>query len=124
MRKLLMLLTLLALCAAMAFAADVTGSWKGSFETPMGTMENTFVLKADGSTVTGTIQGGPGGELKIDDGKIEGDKISFSATMEFGTIKYSGTVTGDEMKLEMSFGGGGGRGEGMPPMQITAKRVK
>jgi autotransporter translocation and assembly factor TamB len=118
MRKLVFLLAALSLTA---FAADVTGNWKASLETPNGSMEFTYVLKADGNTVTGTIQSQIG-DMKIDEGKIDGDKISFSVTVEnMGKISYNGTVKGDEMTLNFTFGGGGD----MPPMPpIVAKRVK
>lgn len=69
MRKLLFLLVALALAAS---AADVSGTWKGTIETPGGSFENTFVLKAEGAKLTGTLQGGPGGEMKIDEGKVGG----------------------------------------------------
>jgi hypothetical protein len=120
MRKLIFLLAALSVAA---FAADVTGNWKASLETPNGTMEFTYVLKADGNTVTGTIQSQMG-EMKLDEGKLDGDKISFSITVEnFGKISYAGTVKDDEMTLNMSFaGGGGGDMPQMPP--IVAKRVK
>jgi autotransporter translocation and assembly factor TamB len=119
MRKLVFLLAALSLTA---FAADVTGNWKASLETPNGSMEFTYVLKADGNTVTGTIQSQMG-DMKIDEGKIDGDKISFSVTVEnMGKISYNGTVKGDEMTLNFTFAGGGGDMPPMPP--IVAKRVK
>jgi hypothetical protein len=122
MRKLLFLLMALALAAS---AADVSGTWKGSMETPGGAMESTIVLKADGAKLTGSMQGGPGGDMKIDEGKVDGDKVSFSVSMEFGKLVYAGTFTADEMKLKMSFGGGeGGPGGDMPPMELICKRVK
>ena len=117
MRRLIFLLAVVALAA---FAADITGTWKGSIDTPGGTFENTFILKADGATLTGTLQGGPGGELKIEEGKIDGDKVSFAVNMEFGKLSYTGAVSGDDLKLKVTFGGGGD----MPPMEINCKRVK
>jgi hypothetical protein len=113
MRRLLFLMLVLAMAA---FAADVTGTWKGSMETPMGTMENTFVLKADGANLSGVIQSQMG-ELKIEKGKVDGDKITFSASLDMGTLNYSGVVKGDEIKLTISFGD-------MPGMDMTVKRVK
>jgi hypothetical protein len=119
MRKLVFLLAALSLTA---FAADVTGNWKASLETPNGSMEFTYVLKADGNTVTGTIQSQMG-DMKIDEGKLDGEKISFSTTVEnFGKISYTGTVKGDEMTLSFTLPAGGGDMPPMPP--IVAKRVK
>ncbi len=119
MRKLIFLLAALSVAA---FAADVTGNWKASIETPNGAMEFTYVLKADGNTVTGTMQSQMG-EMKLDEGKLDGDKISFSITVEnFGKISYAGTVKDDEMTLNMTFAGGGGDMPQMPP--VVAKRVK
>jgi hypothetical protein len=119
MRKSIFLLAALSLAA---FAADVTGSWKASLETPNGSMEFTYVFKADGTTVTGTVQSQMG-EMKIDEGKLDGDKISFSVTPgDFGKISYSGTVKGDEMTLNFTFSGAAADMPPMPP--IVAKRVK
>jgi len=114
------LICLLAVLSLVAFAADaVTGTWKGNIETPGGTFENTFILKADGDKLTGTLQGGPGGEMKIEEGKVDGNNISFVVNMEFGKLSYAGAVSGDDLKLKVSFGGGE-----MPPMDINCKRVK
>jgi hypothetical protein len=114
------LMFLLAVLAVVAFAADITGTWKGSIETPGGTFDNTFVLKADGAKLTGTLQGGPNGDMKIEEGKIDGDKVSFVVNMEFGKLSYSGAVSGDDLKLKVTFGEGGD----MPPMEINCKRAK
>jgi hypothetical protein len=109
---------LIALCLTAAFAADVSGKWKGSMEGPMGTMELTFDLKVDGEKLSGTVTN-PMGEEKIQEGTIKGDDISFVVLAGGGDfrISYKGKVAGDEMKLTMSFGDMGG-------MELTAKRVK
>ena len=39
--------------------------------------------------------------------------------MEFGKLSYAGTVSGDDLKLKVTFGGGD-----MPPMDLNCKRVK
>lgn len=133
----------LSIMVAPAWAADITGTWKGQMEGMMGggqPMEFTFNFKADGEKLTGTSQGPRGGENEISDGKIDGDKISFSVKttgkMEM-TIKYTGTVSGNEIKLSMAMemagggpgggpggGGMGGPPGGMPPMEITLKKVE
>ncbi len=118
MRKLLFLMMAVALAAS---AADVSGTWKGTVETPGGSFENTFVLKAEGTKLTGTLQGGPGGEMKIEEGKVDGDKVSFAITMEFGKLNYAGTFSADDLKLKVSFGDGGGD---RPPLELNCKRAK
>jgi hypothetical protein len=96
MRRTVILLTALA-----AFAADVNGTWKGTMETPGGAMDISASLKADGNVLNGTMNF-MGNDVKIEKGKIDGDKVSFEINMEFGPMAYAGTVSGDEMKLSIS----------------------
>ncbi len=58
MKKLLCLCAALAMAftAAAAMAADVTGTWNGSAETPNGNFQLTFTFKQDGAALTGTVQ--------------------------------------------------------------------
>src|SRR5579862_2982011 len=103
MRRLLTTGFLCGLLALTALAADVTGKWTAQVPGRGGqTREATFTLKVDGNTVTGTISG-PRGDNPISDGKIDGDQISFTQTLEFNgnSIKflYKGTVAGDEIKF-------------------------
>lgn len=107
MRKLTLIASLLALFAICALAADVTGTWKGSMETPQGTRETTITLKADGNALTGTIAGRQG-EVAIQDGKVKGDNVSFNIVRNFNgnemKMEYKGKVKGDELKLDVSIG--------------------
>ena len=119
MRRLFLLMTLFA---SSLLAADIAGTWKASVETPNGNFETVFVLKVDGSKLSGTVTGGPMGERTITEGKVDGDNLMFSITGsspngEF-KLNYKGTVTGDDMKLEVSFNG---RDQTFP---LTAKRSK
>jgi hypothetical protein len=131
--KVLYVLTLLALCAVMATAADVSGKWTAQIPGMGGElMDFTFNLKATGEKVTGTVSM-PFGDQDISEGKIVGDDISFVTAVEFGDMKikttYRGKVAGAEMKLtsEMQFSGTppeGGPGGGPPkPGSFTAKKV-
>jgi hypothetical protein len=99
---------LAAVVAVSAFAADVNGKWKAKFETPNGqTIESLFDLKAEGANLTGTVSG-RSGETKIQDGKVEGDNITFNVTRNFNgqdvKIAYKGKVEADEIKMTISFG--------------------
>lgn len=121
-RKLFLLLTLTALFAGALMAADVTGKWVAQVPGRDGnTREVTYTFKADGATLTGSQSGMQGAEMPISEGKIDGDNISFKVVMERNGNKmewaYTGTVSGDEMKLKRA----GGRGE---PIEFAAKRAK
>jgi len=134
----------LGVMLATAYGADITGKWKGSMDMMGQSMEFSFTFKADGNTFTGTSVGPQGNENAISDGKIDGEKISFSikttGKMEM-TINYKGTFSGEEIKLTMEFdmsamgpppgggggpgggGPGGGPGGGMPPMELVLTRA-
>ena len=116
MRRTLPLVFVVLLAAAVAFAADVTGTWKASMNGPNGPSEITLNLKADGNTLLGTVKA-MDSETKIENGKIDGDKISFETNPQFGKILHTGTVSGDEIKLTVKMGD-----NEMPPM--TFKRAK
>ena len=100
MKKLFLSLLFSLALAATLFAADPTGTWKATVDSPDGSkMELVFQFRVADGNITGTIQTGMG-EMNIIEGKVDGDKISFVA--EFGDfrIPHKGTFTGTEMKLE------------------------
>lgn len=115
------LLVLFAVFAMTASAADVAGTWKATVETPNGNMENTFVFKTDGAKLTGTLSSEMMGERAISDGKIDGDNLAFTVKMEFNgnafELNYKAKVTGNEMKITMSFP------QGDRTFEMTAKKV-
>jgi|SRR5438876_6743099 len=108
--------------AMVASAADVTGKWTAEVPGRGGnTQTQTFNLKADGSTLTGTVSGRMG-DTEISDGKIDGDTISFSVVREMQgnkiKINYTGKVSGDGINFKMQREGGEGRSG-----EFTAKRA-
>lgn len=113
---------LLCTLAAMVFAADVTGKWSFEQQGRNGSQTVTINLKADGGNLTGTISG-RGGETEISDGKVDGSNVTFNVVREFQgnkfTTKYSGTLSGDELKLKIETEGG----RGPASREVTAKRV-
>jgi beta-galactosidase len=80
----------------------VTGLWRP------GTGAQIFTLRQNGSGLTGTVEGLGGAPVDIQDGKVEGGAISFRA----GNTTYTGTVRGDQIEVQSSGGGRGGRGGG------------
>jgi hypothetical protein len=84
-------------------AADISGNWKGTAETPNGTIERTFVFKVDGHKLTGETTSNMFGKSTIEDGKVDGDDVSFTITVNVqGTdakVNYKGKVEGDTIKF-------------------------
>ena len=97
-----------ALAGVLAFGASVDGKWVSDAQGKGG--PQTFTLKADGMKLTGSVEGGRGGAVNITNGMVDGDKVSFEVVREFNgnsvTQKYSGTVSGNTMKLSMDAGRG------------------
>jgi opacity protein-like surface antigen len=109
----------LMFAAAPAHAADVDGKWSGSLDTPMGAVNVNYNFKADGATLTGTQTGPDGGEIPIKNGKIDGDKISFVVSLDFGgmafDLNYTGVVKPDQVALTIDVMG--------MPMSVTVKKA-
>ncbi len=110
-----------ALFASTLLAADISGTWKGTAQTPVGSTERTFVFKVDGNKLTGETTSERFGKSTIDDGKIDGDNISFTVTINYGgnelKASYKGVVSGDSIKLTVDIQGVD------QPIEYTIKRV-
>ena len=111
----------LALLAGSALAAGIDGKWvsERKMERDGNTMVivQTFDIKSDGGKVTGKISMTMGDQeprvSEISGGKVDGNKFSFSSTMETpnGAMKttYEGTVDGDNLKGTSAREGGQSR---------------
>ncbi len=99
-------------------ASDMTGKWTTTMKAPDGSdFSLTFDFKQDGAKLTGTVTGPQGDPLAIDNGKIDGDKFTFTVSFNGTTITHDGTINGDEIKMSTKSDNGG-----MPPMDMTLKR--
>jgi hypothetical protein len=90
-------------------STGVAGKWVGKD----GDNEIKLEIKVDGPKFTGTIENSQfPGPVEFKDGKIEGNKISFGYVRQVGgqdsKISWTGTLSGDELKLKREVGGGGG----------------
>ena len=102
---------LAALALAAAAAADISGKWTGDVPGRGGdTTPSTFVFKADGDNLTGSMTGAQG-EVPLQEGRISGDQVSFATVLDLGgnsiKILYKGTVGGDQIKMTRQREGGG-----------------
>jgi hypothetical protein len=89
-------ITLLFLIGGLTCFAQNTidGNWKGTRETPNGTFEVNYTFKVEGNVLTGTWKT-QFGETKLENGKIDGKKFSYSISFNDMKIDYTGEVVGD-----------------------------
>lgn len=96
-------LLLLALAAFGLLAADATGTWTGTFVPSDGDgsgMPAHFVLKQEGTTLTGTAGPNAGEQHEIANGKAENGVLTFEvpqgdAVMRFELKQDNDEITGD-----------------------------
>jgi len=77
--------------------ADVDGTWDTVVKSPLGDQKSTLTVKSDGSTFTGTNAGAMG-SVDIDDGKVDGNTISWTMKMTVPmpmTLDCTATIDGD-----------------------------
>jgi hypothetical protein len=117
------LLALLIATALPAAAADLVGRWTAEFDSPIGVQKYVYEFKKSGEALTGeaTHDHSMGqGTVQLENLKVEGDKVSFVEPLSIEgneiTISYSGTLTGDELKLTRNVGDFGTE-------ELTAKRA-
>jgi len=111
----------LILIAGFAFAAPIDGKWVGEVPGMDGSpMKLSYTFKADGDKLTGTTSSPDGKEIAIKDGKINGNNISFSISIDMGgqemKMDTKGVLSGDDLKLSMDMMG--------QAMEIPLKRAK
>ena len=108
--------------AALVRAADPSGRWTATFTTEVGEQQYTFEFKVKGSALTGTAKSNLLGESELQEGKVDGDKISFVENADFQgmplKITYSGTMTSaDEIAFTRNVAD-------LANEKLVAKRVK
>jgi hypothetical protein len=117
--KLRSVLLAFVLVTGSCLAADVDGKWSGTLSMQGSDFPVSFTFKADGAKLSGSTTGPDGTEIKIANGMVDGDNISFSVSFDFGgmplTIAYKGVVSGQEIKLTMDI-------QGMP-VEVTVKKA-
>ena len=99
-------------------AADASGTWTWSTPGRDGgePRKSTLTLKVEGEKVTGKLSApgrqGAVTDVEIKEGKLKGDEISFTTSVERGgttfTTKYTGKISGDTIKGTVERPGRGG----------------
>ena len=103
-RRICLVALMVAALATAAFAADVTGTWKASFDTQVGVQNYTYTFKVDGNKLTGKAKSElANAETEIAEGVVNGDDVSFVENLTFMDmplrIVYKGKIVGDEIKF-------------------------
>ena len=121
MKNIISVILGLALLACSALAAGIDGKWvserKMERDGQSMTITQTFELKTKGEKISGKITMAMGDmeprTTEISGGKIDGNKFSFSATMQTpnGEMKtvYEGSIDGDSLKGTSAREGGQSR---------------
>ncbi len=123
MKRLLFLCVGLAMMLAPATmrAADVTGTWTSSMQSPDGSggIQITFTFKQDGDKLSGSVDAGQGGAMDITNGKVDGNHFTFDVAFNGTAIHHDCTLDGDEIKMTTKSDSGD-----FPGMQMTLKRAQ
>lgn len=106
--------------AAVAQAADISGTWTASFDSQVGQQTYTYEFKVEGGTLTGHSKSNFG-ESDLT-GSVDGDHVTFVENLDYQgialKITYDGQiVSADEIAFKRDVGGQGGE-------EFTATRQK
>jgi hypothetical protein len=104
-----------------AQGTDITGKWTASFDTQIGQQNYTYDFVVKDSVLTGKAKSNIG-EATIQDGKVDGDKVTFVEMLKFQDndirIDYTGKiVSADEIKFTRKVGD-------FATEELVAKRAK
>ncbi len=116
MKMLRLLCSFLALAAAAsALAADPTGTWKWTTQSPNGEISTTLKLESKDGKLTGAYSN-QFGDTTISEVSFQGDILAFEVVRDLGgnkfVVKYRGKLEGDTLKGTLEAAGPDG-GEAM-----------
>jgi hypothetical protein len=105
------ILALLISTTVPAGAAELLGRWTAEFDSPIGVQKYVYDFKNSGDALTGQAiyEHSMGkGTVELKNVKVDGDKVSFVEPLTINgnniTVTYSGTLTGNELKLTRDVG--------------------
>jgi len=107
----ILLFSVIGFLAACVEAADVTGTWKGEFDSQIGLQKYTFTFKQDGTNLTGKANSLVNDQKRVADlneGRVTGDTLSFVEMLNFQgneiRIQYTGKLEADELSFAREVG--------------------
>jgi hypothetical protein len=89
----------LALAGLQLSAADLNGNWRGTATTPEGSENLLLILRVNGSYVGGSMGPNEDRRFPIEQGKLDGKKLTFQLTgPDEAIFKFELTWEGDSLK--------------------------
>jgi hypothetical protein len=109
MKRRILPIALLASCffVCLVIFADLNGKFSGVLNAPDGNQYPlTYNFKVDGNKLTGTL-GTPQGVVSIDSGKVSGNNMAFSVTVEGAVYAHKGIYydKADSIGMDVDFAG-------------------
>lgn len=86
---------------------SVAGAYDCVTKSPMGDQKSVLTINVDGDTFTGQNAGAMGQTLELNNGKVDGNKITWSMDMKVPmpmTLNGQATVDGDTLTGEVNAG--------------------
>lgn len=120
MKKLLLTVLVAVIAILASHAEGVSGKWKTSMKGSQGDMEISFIFKVDGTKLTGTAST-PMGDVKLSNGKVNGNDFSFDIDIEGNAMSHKGKLEGKVIKLKVEMPDGAQGSSGGPGEMILKK---
>jgi len=123
LKRSIVLMCVLVFSSLVTAQSSPDGTWTGQIPGGRGPQEVTLNLKAESGKLTGTLVGGRGGSIAIEEGTISGADLKFK-TKQMGrggevVFNWSGTLKGNEIAFSRMADGGQGE-----PQKFTLTRQK
>lgn len=108
------LLLIMSIGAGIAAITNLNGKWAGPLHTPDGnTTEVEYNFNTDGNKLTGKLES-VFGSATLENGKIEGDNLTFNINMNGLDLPHKGKIYADSVLMNIDY-------KGMP-LHVTLQR--
>ena len=89
-------------------AAQIAGTWRMTIDSPQGAQSVSATFTQNGASFSGKVTGLPTGDAEISNGRVDGNKASWSLALSFGAqsfnLDFNGDITGNRMTGSVALG--------------------
>jgi hypothetical protein len=97
-------LLLVPAVAAFASVAELSGTWQGTLDTPIGALPAAYTFATTGQTFSGWLTLSGSDQFPIADGRISGDSVFFSVDLSAVVLHHRGRLAGDTLHVAINDG--------------------